>query len=48
MNEKKPNEIGLYIKIDKDLKRDFNIKCLEKGSNMSEVIKDYMKEFINN
>lgn len=46
MNEKNYNEIGFYIKIDEELKRKFNIKCLENGTNMSEVVKDYMKKYI--
>lgn len=46
MNEKSYNEIGFYIKIDEELKRKFNIKCLENGTNMSEVVKDYMKKYI--
>lgn len=47
MNEKEINEIGFYIKVDEELKRQFNIKCLEKGTNMSEVVKDCMKKYIN-
>lgn len=46
MNEKKKNDSGFYIKIDKELKRKFSIKCLENKCNMSEVIKNYMKQYI--
>lgn len=48
MNEKEINEIGFYIKVDEELKRQFNIRCLENGTNMSEVVKDYMKKYISN
>ncbi len=46
MSEKKYNGKGFYIKISEDLKRDFNIKCLENGTNMSTVIKEYMEKYI--
>lgn len=46
MNEKQNSESGFYIRIEKELKRDFNMKCLEKGANMTEVIKEYMKKYI--
>lgn len=46
MKEKNYNEIGFYIKVDEELKRKFNIKCLENGTSMSEVVKDYMKKYI--
>lgn len=39
---------GFYMKIDEELKRQFNIKCLENGTNMSEVVKNYMKKYIAN
>lgn len=48
MKEKENNEIGFYIKIEEDLKRQFNLKCLENGTNMSEVVKDYMKKYVAN
>lgn len=48
MKEKEFVETGLYIKIDEDLKRQFNMKCLENGTNMSTVIKDYMGKYIDN
>lgn len=47
MREKDFNEIGFYIKVDEELKRQFNIKCLENGTNMSTVVKDYMTEYIS-
>lgn len=47
MKEKDYVITGLYIKIDEDLKRQFNIKCLENGTNMSKVIKDCMVQYIN-
>lgn len=46
MKEKTNNEIGFYLKIDADLKREFNIKCLENKVNMSDAIKEYMKKYI--
>lgn len=48
MKEKENSEIGFYIKIEEDLKRQFNLKCLENGTNMSEVVKDYMKKYVAN
>lgn len=39
---------GFYMKIDEELKRKFNIKCLENGTNMSEVVKEYMRQYIEN
>ena len=46
IKKKKKNDSGFYIKIDKELKRKFSIKCLENKCNMSEVIKNYMKQYI--
>ena len=46
MSEKNYNEIGFYIKIDEELKKKFNIKCLENGTNMPEAVKDYMKKYV--
>lgn len=44
----KDNEQGFYIKIDKQLKRDFNIKCLENGVSMTEALRNIIKEYVNN
>lgn len=46
MKKKKNKGSGFYIRIDEELKRKFNIKCLENGLNMSEVIKEYIKQYI--
>lgn len=42
----KENETGLYFKIDENLKREFNIECLKNKTSMSEVVKNYIKEYI--
>lgn len=46
MKEKENNEIGFYIKIDEELKKQFNVKCIENGTNMSTVVKDYIIQYI--
>ena len=38
---------AIYMNIDKDLKKEFNIKCIENNTNMSEAIVDFIKEYIN-
>lgn len=38
---------GFFIKVDEDLKRKFNIACIENNTNMSEVIKDFMQNYID-
>lgn len=42
----KNNDDAFYMKINSELKRDFNIKCLQNNTSMSVVIKDFMKEYI--
>lgn len=43
---KEKEEIGFYIKIDEELKKQFNLKCIENGTNMSKVVKDYIIQYI--
>ena len=38
---------GFYMKIDDELKKKFNIKCLENGRTMAEVIKESMENYIS-
>lgn len=47
MKEKENSEIGFYIKMDEDLKRQFNLKCIENGTNMSTVVKDYIMKYVD-
>jgi hypothetical protein len=42
-NEK--NE-GFYMKINSDLKKEFNVKCIDSDLTMSEVITELIKEYI--
>jgi hypothetical protein len=37
---------GFYIKINPELKKQFNIKCLENNTNMSVEVKKFMEEYI--
>lgn len=46
MIEKENNETGFYIKIDEELKRQFNVRCIENGTNMSAVVKDYITQYL--
>lgn len=34
------------MKINSELKQKFNIKCIENGTQMSKVLKKYIKEYI--
>ena len=48
MNEEEINDDGFYMKINSELKKQFNIKCIENKTTMSNVLKEYMKEYIEN
>lgn len=37
---------GFYIKINPELKKQFNIKCLENDTNMSVEVKKFMEKYI--
>lgn len=37
----------INIAIESELKREFNIKCIENGTNMSKVLKSFIKEYVN-
>lgn len=36
----------INIVIDSELKKQFNIKCIENGTDMSKVLKSFIKEYI--
>lgn len=36
----------INIVIDSDLKKQFNIKCIENGTDMSKVLKSFIKEYV--
>lgn len=36
------------FRIDRDLKRKFHIKCMEKGTDMSKVLISFIENYINN
>ena len=36
----------LHITIDSDLKEDFNVKCLRNRTNMSDVLRDLIREYV--
>lgn len=40
------NEVGFFMKIDTELKNQFKAKCAEKGSTVSDTLKNYMKQYI--
>lgn len=46
MEEENFKDDAIYIKINADLKRKFNIKCIEKDITMTEVLEKRIKEFI--
>ena len=39
---------GFYMKINPELKKEFNIKCLENDTTMSTEVKRFMEEYIKN
>lgn len=46
--EGKRNIDSIIFKIDKDLKKEFNIKCIENNTNMSEVIVEHIRKYVKN
>ena len=46
--ETKKNIDSIIFKIDKDLKKEFNIECIKNNTNMSEVIVDFIKNYVKN
>ena len=46
--EGKRNIDSIIFKIDKDLKKEFNIKCIENNTNMSEVIVKHIRKYVKN
>ena len=45
-NKKQDNTFNMLIS--SDLKRQFNIKCIENNTRMSKVLKEYIEEYIRN
>lgn len=39
---------SIIFKIDKELKKEFNIKCIENNTNMSEVMVEHIREYVKN
>ena len=48
MEEETTESGGFYMKINPELKRDFNMKCLENYTTMSTEVKKFMEEYIKN
>ena len=46
--EAKKNIDSIIFKIDKDLKKEFNIKCIENNTNMSAVIVEHIRKYVKN
>ncbi len=46
--EGRKNIDSIIFKIDKDLKKEFNIKCIENNTNMSEVIVEHIRKYVKN
>ena len=40
------NDDGFYMKINSEFKKQFYIKCIENKTTMSNVLKEYMKEYV--
>ena len=48
MEEETLENGGFYMKIDPELKKQFNIKCLENNTTMSTEVKRFMTEYLKN
>lgn len=46
--EEKKSIDAIIFKIDKGLKKEFNIKCIENNTNMSEVIVEHIRKYVKN
>ena len=44
----KKETIKLTLNIEKDLKIEFNTKCIKNGVNMTDIIIGAIKEYVNN
>jgi len=40
-------KIKVTFSVDEDVKKDFNIECIEHGINMSDTVENMMKNFCN-
>lgn len=45
-NENKSEKVGLLTRIDPDLREDFRIKTIQKGTTMAEVVEDLIKNYL--
>lgn len=46
--EKKMQDDTFNMVINSELKKQFNIKCIENNTMMSKVLKDYIEIYVNN
>ena len=46
--EKKEGRKQLIIRIDNEAKQKFNIKCIQEGTNMQQVLTKYIYEYLEN
>ena len=44
--EEEIQDDGFYMKINSELKKQFNIRCLENNTTMSTEVKRFMEEYI--
>ena len=44
--EEKPAKVGLLTRIDADLRENFRIKTIQKGTTMAEVVEDLIKDYL--
>lgn len=45
--ENKTEKVGLLTRIDPELREDFRIKTIQKGTTMAEVVEQWIKEYLN-
>lgn len=45
-HEKRNNKVGLFTRIDADLRENFRIKTIRDGTTMAEVIEQYIKKYL--
>ena len=47
-NENECEVKQLMIRVEPDLKRDFNIKCIQNRTSMNQVLNDYIYNYVKN
>lgn len=47
-NENEYEVKQLMIRVDPELKTKFNIKCIENGTSMNQVLNDYIYDYVEN